>query len=79
MAWFQKQYRRLVVRWERIAACFDAFLAIATIHVWMHRLIVGYILESVPGLAFLHRLVLVFHEESVRNSQLMFAVILAAV
>jgi Transposase DDE domain len=40
-AWFQKKYRRLVVRWERIAACFDAFLAIATIHIWIGRLIVG--------------------------------------
>jgi Transposase DDE domain len=40
-AWFQKKYRRLVVRWERIAACFDAFLAIACIHIWVHRLIVG--------------------------------------
>jgi transposase len=40
-AWFQKKYRRLVVRWERLAACFEAFLAIATIHIWIHRLIVG--------------------------------------
>jgi Transposase DDE domain len=40
-AWFQKKYRRLVVRWERIAACFDAFLAVATIHIWIQRLIVG--------------------------------------
>src|SRR5919206_2455767 len=40
-AWFQKTYRRLVVRWERITACFDAFLAIATIHIWVHKLIVG--------------------------------------
>jgi hypothetical protein len=40
-AWFQKKYRRLVVRWERIAACFEAFLALATIHIWVHRLIVG--------------------------------------
>jgi hypothetical protein len=32
-AWFQKKYRRLVVRWERIAACFEAFLAVATIHI----------------------------------------------
>jgi hypothetical protein len=31
-AWFQRKYRRLVVRWERIAACFNAFLAIAMIH-----------------------------------------------
>ena len=40
-AWFQKKYRRLVVRWERIAACFAAFLALATIHMWVHRLLVG--------------------------------------
>jgi hypothetical protein len=30
-----------VVRWERMAACFEAFLAIACIHIWVHRLIVG--------------------------------------
>src|SRR5215470_4384272 len=40
-AWFQKKYRRFVVRWECIAACFDAFLALATIHMWIHKLIVG--------------------------------------
>jgi IS5 family transposase len=40
-AWFQKKYRRLVVRWERLAACFMAFLALATIHMWVHRLLVG--------------------------------------
>ena len=40
-AWFQKKYRRLVVRWERIAAGFEAFRAIASIHIWVHRLIVG--------------------------------------
>jgi transposase len=40
-AWFQKKYRRLVVRWERLAACFAAFLAMATIHIWLQRLIVG--------------------------------------
>src|SRR6266567_3306916 len=40
-AWFQKKYRRLVVRWERIAACFEAFLAMATIHLWLQKLIVG--------------------------------------
>ena len=41
LAWFQKTYRRLVVRWERIAACFEACLALATVHIWIHRLIVG--------------------------------------
>jgi hypothetical protein len=40
-AWFQKQERRVVVRWERMAACFEACLAIATIHIWISRLIVG--------------------------------------
>ena len=35
-AWFQRKYRRLVVRWERLAACFNAFLAIAMIHIWVH-------------------------------------------
>jgi Transposase DDE domain len=40
-AWCQKKYRRLVVRWERIAACFEAFLAVATIHIWIHRSLVG--------------------------------------
>jgi transposase len=40
-AWFQRQDRRLVVRWERLAACFNAFLAVAVIHMWVHKLIVG--------------------------------------
>jgi Transposase DDE domain len=39
--WFQRKYRRLVVRWERLAACFNAFLAVAMIHMWVHKLIVG--------------------------------------
>jgi len=30
-----------VVRWERMAACCEAFLALATVHIWIHRLIVG--------------------------------------
>ena len=40
-AWLQNKSRRLVVRWERTAACFAAFLAMATIHMWIQRLIVG--------------------------------------
>lgn len=40
-AWFQRKYRRLVVRWERLAVCFNALLAIAMIHIWVHRLILG--------------------------------------
>ena len=30
-AWYQGKYRRLVVRWGRIYACFGAFVALATI------------------------------------------------
>jgi transposase len=40
-AWFQRKYRRLVVRWEHLAGCFKAFLFIATIHIWIQRLIMG--------------------------------------
>jgi IS5 family transposase len=40
-AWFHRKDRRLVVRWERLGECFDAFLFIATIHIWIQRLIVG--------------------------------------
>jgi hypothetical protein len=38
-AWFQRKYRRLVVRWERISACFDAFLSLGTIHIWINRIL----------------------------------------
>jgi len=38
-AWFQRKYRRLVVRWERIAACFNGFLSLATIHIWINRIL----------------------------------------
>jgi len=41
VAWFQRKSRRLVVRWERLAACFNAFLAMAMMHLWIHQLIVG--------------------------------------
>jgi Transposase DDE domain len=40
-AWFQRKYRRLVVRWERLVACFNAVLTIAVIPMWVHKLIVG--------------------------------------
>jgi hypothetical protein len=40
-AWFQRKYRRLVVRWERLAACFNAVLTLAMIHMWVHKVIVG--------------------------------------
>ncbi len=38
-SWFQRKFRRLVVRWERIEACFDAFLSLAFIHIWLNRIL----------------------------------------
>ncbi len=38
-AWFQRKYRRLVVRWERISACFNAFVSLATIHIWINKIL----------------------------------------
>ncbi|MBW4553208.1 MAG: transposase [Aphanocapsa sp. GSE-SYN-MK-11-07L] len=37
-AWLQRKYRRLVVRWERLTDCFDAFLHLAIIHIWVNKL-----------------------------------------
>ena len=38
-SWFQRKYRRLVVRWERLKACFDAFLLLATSYIWFPKLV----------------------------------------
>jgi IS5 family transposase len=38
-AWLQRKYRRLVVRWERLPQCFDAFLHLAIIHIWFNKLL----------------------------------------
>jgi IS5 family transposase len=38
-AWFQRKYRRLAVRWERRKVYFDAFIDLATIHLWVQRIL----------------------------------------
>ena len=38
-AWYQRKYRRLVVRWERQKTNFDAFLSLATVHIWMNKIL----------------------------------------
>jgi IS5 family transposase len=38
-SWFQRKYRRLVVRWERLKACFDAFLLLACCYIWFPKLV----------------------------------------
>lgn len=38
-SWYQRKFRRLVVRWERIKHCFDAFLDLAFIWMWIPNLV----------------------------------------
>ena len=38
-SWLQRKYRRLVVRWERLKVCFDAFLLLATSYIWFPKLV----------------------------------------
>ena len=38
-AWYQRKYRRLVVRWERQKICFDSFVDLAMIHLWVQRIL----------------------------------------
>jgi transposase len=38
-SWFQRKYRRLVVRWERLPVYFDAFLLLACCYIWFPKLV----------------------------------------
>ena len=38
-SWLQRKFRRLVVRWERLPDCFDAFLSLALCFIWVQRLV----------------------------------------
>ncbi len=38
-AWYQRKYRRLAVRWERQTVYFDAFIDLATIHIWINKIL----------------------------------------
>lgn len=38
-SWLQRKYRRLVVRWERLKVCFDAFLLLACCYIWFPKLV----------------------------------------
>lgn len=38
-AWYQRKYRRLVVRWERLPLLFDGFLALGMIHLWITKIL----------------------------------------
>ena len=36
-SWLQKKFRRLAVRWERLPDCFNSFLSLGIIVIWMQR------------------------------------------
>ncbi|WP_372478272.1 hypothetical protein [Nostoc mirabile] len=38
-AWYQRKYRRLVVIGERQKVYFDAFIDLATIHIWINKIL----------------------------------------
>ena len=38
-AWYQRKYRRLVVRWERQSIYFNSLIDLATIHIWIHKIL----------------------------------------
>lgn len=38
-AWYQRKYRRLVVRWERQSVYFNSLIDLATIHIWIHKIL----------------------------------------
>ncbi len=38
-AWYQRKYRRLVGIWERQKVYFDAFIDLATIHIWINKIL----------------------------------------
>jgi transposase len=38
-SWLQRKFRRLVVRWERLPHCFNSFLSLGIIVIWMQRLL----------------------------------------
>jgi transposase len=38
-SWLQRTFRRLAVRWERLPQCFDSFLSLGIIVIWMRRLL----------------------------------------
>ena len=60
-SWFQRKYRRLVVRWERLKVCFDAFLRLACSYIWFPRVsgIGSWALKTVPLIPYSLELFLV--------------------
>lgn len=38
-SWLQRKFRRLAVRWERLPCCFNSFLSLGIIFMWVQRLV----------------------------------------
>lgn len=57
-AWYQRKYRCLVVRWERKKVYFDAFIDLATIHIWINKIC---IISGIVSNKFLFGILKFFH------------------
>ena len=40
-SWMQRAFRRIAVRWERKPACFEGFVKLAVVYMWVRRTLKG--------------------------------------
>jgi transposase len=38
-SWFQRKFRRIAVRWERLPLCFETFLTLAIVTMWVQKMV----------------------------------------
>ena len=39
-SWYQRKFRRLTTRWERLPECFDFFLQLALVFMWVPKILI---------------------------------------
>lgn len=37
-SWLQRKFRRIAVRWERLPSCFEGFVALALVMIWIGKI-----------------------------------------
>ncbi|MBP6219464.1 MAG: transposase, partial [Oligoflexales bacterium] len=38
-SWLQRKFRRIVIRWERLPKCFEAFVTLAMTMIWAQKIV----------------------------------------
>lgn len=38
-SWLQRKFRRIVIRWERLPKCFEAFVTLAMTMIWVQKIV----------------------------------------